>query len=103
MEEADAEAQVLAVLLLLPEQLSLAVIAEGRALPQEALLHLALMWVHPIAQLLSLRLLISHQAVYLGHGVGEEPSGSAAMAKTAQLTSSILTTSNGESMLKVGC
>lgn len=46
VEKADAETQVFAVFLLLSEQLSLAVIAESRALTPEALLHLALMWIH---------------------------------------------------------
>lgn len=46
VEKANTEAQILTVLLLLPEQLSLAVIAESRALVPEALLNLALMWVN---------------------------------------------------------
>ena len=59
VEEADAEAQVLAVLLLLAEQLSLAVVAEGEAVAGQALLHLAAMGVHIAAQDLGILLSIT--------------------------------------------
>jgi len=60
VKEADAEAQIFTVLLLLPEQLSLAVIAEGEAVAGEALLHLASMRVNVTAQGLRICLL-THQ------------------------------------------
>jgi len=60
VKEADAEAQIFTVLLLLPEQLCLAVIAEGEAVAGEALLHLASMRVNVTAQ--GLRIcLFTHQ------------------------------------------
>lgn len=49
VEEFDAEAQVFTVLLLLPEQLSLAVIAERGAVLRQALLYFSPMRVHASA------------------------------------------------------
>ena len=63
VEEADAEPQVFAVLLLLPEQLGLAVVAEGEAVAGQALLHLAAMRVHIAAQDLCVLLSVTR---YLG-------------------------------------
>ena len=60
VKEADAEAQIFTVLLLLPEQLCLAVIAEGEAVAGEALLHLASMRVDVTTQGLRICLL-THQ------------------------------------------
>ena len=57
VKEADAEAQIFTVLLLLPEQLCLAVIAEGEAVAGEALLHLASVRVDVAAQGLRICLL----------------------------------------------
>lgn len=60
MKEADTEAQIFTVLLLLPEQLCLAIIAEGDAVAGEALLHLASVRVNITTQGLRLCLL-THQ------------------------------------------
>jgi len=62
VKEADAEAQIFTVLLLLPEQLCLAVIAEGEAVAGEALLHLASMRVDVTAQGLRICLLTHHRS-----------------------------------------
>ena len=56
VEEADAEAQVLAVFFLLPEQLHLAVIAQRGPLRPQALLNLATVRIHSAADCLSIRL-----------------------------------------------
>ena len=47
VEQSDAEPQVFAVLLLLPEQLSLAVVAQLRAPFPQTVLHPATMGIHP--------------------------------------------------------
>ena len=54
VEEADAEAQVLAVFFLLPKQLHLAVVAQRGPLRLETFLHLAAMWVHSTAYCLGI-------------------------------------------------
>ena len=60
VKEADAEAQIFTILLLLPEKLCLAGIAEGEAVAGEALLHLASMRVDVTAQGLHIYL-FTHQ------------------------------------------